>query len=450
MNPSRRSLLGLLLAALLAGCAGDAPRHAHPPIVFVHGNGDTAALWHTTIWRFESNGWPRDRLFALDAPYPLARTDDGKPQAGRSSTAEHMAQVAAEVERVRRVTGAERVVLVGNSRGNNAIRNYIRIGGGASTVSHAVLGGATSHGIWTGDFLAGNEFNGSGPFVKGLNAPQGPEGLEVTPGVRFMTLRSDGNDKYAQPDGRWIGQPKMKTGIDRDSPALRGAENVLMKAHDHREVSYHPDAFGHTFRFVTGRFPQRTDIVPENTLVLDGRITGYLDSDQTNLPLAAAALEIYETLPQTGERAGSAVHAKTVGADGQWGPFNARPGAFYEFVIRADGYAITHIYRSPFPRSSAIIHMRPARFGAADKDAGSSITMTRPRGYFGVDRDKMSLDGINSPPGLTPGVPGVSTSTVRLKEAAARSVAAEFNGERIVVRSWPLNENHLVFAEFHY
>ena len=37
-----------------------------PPIVFVHGNGDTAALWTTTIWRFESNGWPRERLHAID------------------------------------------------------------------------------------------------------------------------------------------------------------------------------------------------------------------------------------------------------------------------------------------------------------------------------------------------------------------------------------------------
>lgn len=36
-----------------------------PPIVFVHGNGDTAALWQSTLWRFESNGWPRSRLHAI-------------------------------------------------------------------------------------------------------------------------------------------------------------------------------------------------------------------------------------------------------------------------------------------------------------------------------------------------------------------------------------------------
>jgi hypothetical protein len=239
----------------------------------------------------------------------------------------------------------------------------------------------------------------------------------------------------------------MKTGIDRDGPALKGAENVLMGKHDHREVSFHPDAFVHMFRFIAGRPAERTEIVPEASVVLDGRITGHRGNDQTNLPLPGAALEIYETAPQTGERIGAAVHARTVGADGQWGPFNAKPGAYYEFVIRTEGYATTHIYRSPFPRSSAIIHMRPAR---AEKDAASVVTMTRPRGYFGVGRDRMSLDGQSPPPGLAPGVPGVSTSTLRLKEPAVRSVVAEFNDERIVVRTWPPAESHVVFAEFHY
>src|SRR5258706_95082 len=118
---------------LIAACTGAPPREEGPPppVIFVHGNGDSAALWLTTVWRFESNGWPRERLFALDAAYPLARADDAKPQEGRTSTAEHMALLAAEVERVRKLTGAQKVVLVGNSRRGNAIRNYIRNGAGA-------------------------------------------------------------------------------------------------------------------------------------------------------------------------------------------------------------------------------------------------------------------------------------------------------------------------------
>ncbi|HEY8069292.1 MAG TPA: alpha/beta fold hydrolase [Burkholderiales bacterium] len=448
---SRRSFLALLAAAALGGCAANSTHDAQPPIIFVHGNGDTAALWYAMAWRFESNGWPRDRLFALDMPYPLARNDDSKPQEGRTSAAESMRQLADEVARVRKLTGADKVVLIGNSRGGNAIRNYIRNGGGAATVSHAILGGTPNHGVWaSSDYLPGNEFNGKGPFLTALNAPQGPGGLETTPGVAFMTLRSDANDKFAQPDGRWIGQPKMQTNVGYDGPELKGAENVVLPGLDHRETSYHRLAFVNMYRFITGRIPERSDIAPEATVVLDGRITGFRGADPTNLPLAGASLEIYETAPQTGERIGPAVHAKTVGADGQWGPFSAKPGASYEFVIRADGFAVTHIYHSPFPRSSSLIHLRPARIADADKDAVSVVTMTRPRGYFGVGRDSMSLDGVSPPPGLPPGVPGVAAAKLKLKEPAVRSVAAVFNGERIVVRSWPLAENHLVFAEFHY
>jgi pimeloyl-ACP methyl ester carboxylesterase len=450
MNPSRRSFLGLLLALLLAGCAGDAPRSSNPPIVFVHGNGDSAATWHTIAWRFESNGWPRERLFALEMHYPFARDDDGKPQEGRSSAAESMQQLAAEVEHARKLTGADKVVLVGNSRGGNAIRNYIRNGGGAATVSHAILGGTPNHGVWAGEYLPGNEFNGKGPFLTALNSPQGPQGLEVTPGVAFMTLRSDNYDKFAQPDGRWIGQPKMQTNVAFDGPALKGAQNVVLPGRDHREVSYHPEAFAQTFRFITGALPAHIAVAPEPSIVLDGRITGFRGTAPSNLPLAGASLEIFETAAQTGERRGKAVHAKTVGDDGQWGPFNAKPHASYEFVVSAAGFAVTHIYRAPFPRSSSLIHLRPARVMAADKDAASVITMTRPRGYFGIGRDDMSLDGVSPPPGLSAGVAGVSTAKLKLNESAVRSVTAVFNDERIVVRSWPLKENRLVFAEFHY
>ena len=173
----RRSLLLATAAAAtlaLAGCATKGPSLAEaPPIVFVHGNGDTAALWQTTVWRFESNGWPRERLHAIDVPYPLSRDEDAKPQAGRTSAAEHMAYLKAEVDKVLQATGARQVVLVGNSRGGNAIRNYIDNGGGDKTVSHAILVGTPNHGVWAiPGFREGNEFSDTGPFLKALNAPR--------------------------------------------------------------------------------------------------------------------------------------------------------------------------------------------------------------------------------------------------------------------------------------
>lgn len=139
----------------------------------MHGNGDTAALWQTTVWRFESNGWPRERLHAIDVTYPLSRDDDTKPQPGSKSAATHMAYLKAEVDKMLKATGASKVVLMGNSRGGNAILNYVYNGGGATTLSHAILGGIPNHGVWAPPGIReGSEFSGTGPFLTALNAPQ--------------------------------------------------------------------------------------------------------------------------------------------------------------------------------------------------------------------------------------------------------------------------------------
>jgi pimeloyl-ACP methyl ester carboxylesterase len=136
-----------------------------PPMLFVHGNGDHAALWMTTLWRMESNGIPRNRMFAINFTDPLARTDDKVPQPNRSSTEDQRRELG---EAMQRRTGASRVALVGNSRGGNSIRLYIKSGGGAD-VSHAVLCGVPNHGVYDWDDGLGNEFNGRGPFLRGLN-----------------------------------------------------------------------------------------------------------------------------------------------------------------------------------------------------------------------------------------------------------------------------------------
>src|SRR3954469_24133940 len=118
-----------------------------PPILFVHGNGDHAALWITTLWRMESNGVPRERMFAINFTDPLARTDDAVAQPDRSSTEDQRRELAEAIKELKRRTGASRVALVGNSRGGNSIRSHIKNGGGAD-VSHAVLCGVPNHGIF--------------------------------------------------------------------------------------------------------------------------------------------------------------------------------------------------------------------------------------------------------------------------------------------------------------
>src|SRR5262245_20437309 len=148
------------------------PADAGPPIVaFVHGNGDSSALWINNIWRFEANGYKRNQLFAIDFAYPSARREDAKPEPFRSSAEEQMKELAAFVAQVRKATGRRRVALVGSSRGGNAIRSYLKNGGGAQYVSHAVLCGTPNKGVVNSDtLLVGSEFNGAYTFLKDLNA----------------------------------------------------------------------------------------------------------------------------------------------------------------------------------------------------------------------------------------------------------------------------------------
>lgn len=461
--PKNLRLLPFAIALLLAGCASTEHKFRPDealPIVFMPGNGDNAALWQTTFWRFESNGWPRSKLHAVNPPYPLARNDDSKPETGRTSIAEATAFLKSEIATVLKNTGASKVILVGNSRGGYAIRNYIQNDPeGVRTVSKAVLGGTPNHGVWAiPGYNEGSEFSGTGRFLKALNAPKDAAGSEVSGPVEWLVIRSEDNDKYASPDGVWFGKRGTPTNITADGPALKGATNVVIPRIDHRETSYSEPAFEATWRFITGVAPTNAGIHKESRINLSGVINGmglkpadpasgdYPD----NLPLPGAKLEIYAVSgaddDSAGRRLGDAAYSQTVAGDGRWGPFAARSDTPYEFVISAPGYATTHIYRSPLPRSSDLINMRPERIAASDKSAKEIVVLTRPRGYLDAGRDRMRLDG-KLPPGLPPSGAGLSTSKLLLNEDTQRGMIADFNGERIVGRTWPAAEGHVVYLE---
>lgn len=417
-----------------------------PPILFVHGNGDYDALWTTTLWRMESNGIARDRMMAINFTNPTARTDDTVEQANRSSTEDQRRELAAAIAELKRRTGAARVALVGNSRGGYSIRNVIK-NGGAGDVSHAVLCGTPNHGVFATDDQPNNEFNGRGTFLRSLNEGES----EVTPGVAFLTLRSDGMDKYAQPDGRFIGKPGVPTNVTAEGPELKGAINLVLGTIDHRETAYHPRAFRQIDKFIAGREPARIAITPERTVRLSGLVTGAADGVPTNRPVAGAVVEIHHVDRESGELKGDAVYRATTGADGRWGPAEVDPAAPLEIVLTSPDAPTTHFYRSPFPRSSDVVHLRAARpFAAADKDAGAVVIMSRPRGYFGLPRDIVLFDG-QQPADVHPGVPTDATATLRLPASeVGRNVVAQFNEERIVARAWPASENRIAVAELTY
>lgn len=440
-----RAVILAMLAAVLA-LMGNTGRAAEKPlpIIFVHGNGDTAGLWITTIWRFESNGYPRALLDAIDLRYPTATAVYNEPQPDHSTAAEEMQQLAEEVEAVKRRTGAAKVILVAQSRGGNVVRNYLKNGGGAANTAIAILCGAVNHGVIVSDkTLQGSEFNGASPFMRDLNSTPG----EVVPGVRFMTIRSDSNDKYAQPDARFLGHPGVPTGIGYDAPALKGATNVVIPKADHRETGYGREAFAAMYKFITGHEPRTRGVIAEAHPVLEGKVSAFEAGVPTNIGVAGAVVEIYKISRKTGERQGKALLRMVTGEDGHWGPFKAEHKAYYEFVVAVPGFPVTHIYRSPFLRSSRYVNLRPQLLAKDDKDAGAVVYMSRPRGYFGIGRDTITLAG-KLPPGIPEGVPSVSVAKLDFPAEPPETVMAVFNHEHIPTRTWPMKDNQVSVAEF--
>ena len=271
-------------------------------------------------------------------------------------------------------------------------------------------------------------------------------------GIQWLTLRSDNNDKYAQPTGEWIGNPLLSTNIRPESQALKGARNQILPGADHREVAHSAAAFGVMHQFITGKAPAQPEIVAEQEVTLDGMVSGVEGQNggfPTNLPLKGAQVEVYTVDANTGIRTSQTpVHSQRTGTNGRWGGFQASGSQTYEFVISAPGYPTHHIYRSPFPRSSDIVNFRLQRIVHADPDARAMVIMSRPRGYFDVRRDTMSFGCAVPPPGIPPrGAAGVSTSRMKSLSDTPETVVARFNNERIAGRTWPLADKHVVILE---
>ncbi|MCX6611648.1 MAG: lipase [Acidobacteria bacterium] len=391
------------LLAMLLFCQA---AQAQMPVIFVHGNGDDATKWVPVIWLFESNGYPASRLFAIRLTDPAARREDSKPEAFRSSTTDQASEVSAFVTRVLLETKAKKVALVGSSRGGMTIRNFLKNAGGAAVVSHAVLCGTPNHGVMATDTNLDMEFNGKGHFLRQLN-----EDSELVDGVQFLTIRSDKNDKYAQPN------------VGYDGPELKGAENVVLPGLDHREVAFHPLAFAETFRFLTGDKPKYLKPLAEATPKLSGLVTSFVGMAPTNRPQAGVKLSVFALKPGTSEREGDARYSVTTNETGSWGPLVAQPDLTYEFRLEKDGRAVSY-FMSGLARSTALLNFRFVPGGA------KGLTIHRPQGYLSKGRDALMMNG-KLVEELAEGVPTRDSVTV----IAQGGVKVELRGETVYARA---------------
>ncbi len=387
------------------------------PIIFVHGNGDDATKWLPVIWMFESNGYPADRLHAIRLTDPMARRDNSKPEAFRSSTTDQAAELSAMVTRVLLETKAEKVALVGSSRGGMTIRNYLKNAGGAAVVSHAVLCGTPNHGVLAMDTNLDMEFNAKGHFLRQLN-----EGSEVIAGVKFLTLRSDKLDKFAQAN------------VGFDGPALQGAENVVLPGLDHREVAFHPLAFAEMYRFLTGKAPERTKPVAEDMPKLAGVVTSFAGMAPTNRPLAGVRVQVFGLAAESAERLATPMLDQTTDESGAWGTLAAKPDQTYEFVLSKDGRSVSY-FMTGLLRSTKLLNFR-----FVPQAEGPGVTVHRPQGYLSKDRDPVTVNGAPVAT-LQPGVPTLDAVRIKTAESPLR---IQLRGETLVVRpATASNETHI-------
>ncbi len=337
----------------------------------------------------DRNGWPRERLHAIDLPYPLARDDDDKAQPGRSSAAEHTQYLAAEVEQVlrrdRRDQGRAGRQLARRQRDPQLRRRTAAARPRCRTRCSAAR--RTTASGRNPAFLPGSEFNGAGPFLTALNAPRGRDGNEVTPGVRWLTIRSDNNDKFAQPDGVVDRRQGHADQRQLRRPGAQGrARTSCIAGIDHRETSFSAEGLrrrptasspaGRRRRWRSRRKParraRRQGQRPRPGQPPSGNFA-------TNLPLVGATVEVYRDRRRPPASASApALHRQDDRRRRPLGPVrDRRARARYEFVDRAR--------RATRPRTSTarpsrarrtIVHLRAERLADADRDAGAVVTLT--------------------------------------------------------------------------
>ena len=294
--------------------------------------------------------------------------------------------------------------------------------------------------------LVGSEFNGAAPFLKGLNG--GPD--DLIPGVEMMAIRSDKNDKYSQPDGRFIGQPGKPTGVGYDASELRGAQQrrsstASIIARRRSTSSPSPRSTSSS----PARPPARCSSPRSRKPTLNGRVTGMADGLYTNL--AGRRRRRRNLRGRSQDRRAQDAAAGASQDDRRRRPVGAVHRAArtptYEFVLHMAGQPITHTYRSPFLRSSDVVHLRPEPFAKADEARGLCRGDEPAARLFRRRSRQVHRSTARCRPASATACPPCRPAGSR-STPAPRTVLAVFNNETIPTRTWPAKDNHIVVAEF--
>lgn len=336
------------------GCNGDdTGQTGIRPVIYFHGGFGSASQFQTQAQRFASNGYPENHLAVFE--YNTAEAVPDKDAMN--------ARIDDFIDRLLDKTGADQVDIMGKT--------------------------------WPGAYPDG---------IPGLTMEymtSSPERAAKIAHAYYADTALSGYTAIVPTMAVWADTPAWDT-----SSAIIGATNITLPLHSHVQTCTSAESFLHAYRFFNEKDPATTEILPESNS--HGRITlaGRSILMQSNLGVSDATVEIYEVNGDTGiriHRRPEAIYALGEDKNGEWGPFSARAGQHYEFVIVRDGQN-HHFYYEPFIRSDYFIRLITAEIGGLfnllmdQRDEQTNLNILRDKEFWGdqgVNNDLLLINGIN-------------------------------------------------------
>jgi hypothetical protein len=335
-------LIGLGFLSTPASATNHKCKFPYNPIIFVHGGAGSGGQFESQAMRFTSNGYPQEYINVHEYD--------------SSFGLETMAQVHARLDQLivdlKNKFGVAQVDVLGHSLGTAVMQQYLSTPVRAANVAHYV-----------------NIDGGTASALPG--------------GVPTLALWAD------------------KSGTGRQ---IVGAWNVTIPNTTHVQVATCAESFFYMYKFFTGKDPKTTEILPEpmGKINLAGRAVYF----RQNIGVAGGTLEIYQINGYTGARLHKNPKAVyPVGEDGNWGPFKARAGHYYEFVIVHPTGEIHPFYYQPFIRSDYLIRLNtsPEPGGGVSalmdrSENHTNLIVSRNMEFWGdqeVDNDILAINGVN-------------------------------------------------------
>jgi hypothetical protein len=355
-------LIGLFFFSAPASAGLCKPQFHYNPIIFVHGGAGSGSQFESQAMRFTSNGYPQDYINVLeyDSRFTIETMTD---------VLNRMDQLIADLKQKFCV---EQVDVVGHSLGTSVMQTYLATPSRAANVAHYVN-------------------------IDGRTAAALPGGVPT------LALWAD----------------KTNTGSIRE---IVGAWNITLNKTGHIQAATGAESFYYMYKFFTGKEPKTTEILPERggKITLAGRVVYF----PQNIGVAGGTLKIYEINGYTGARLHrnpKAVYA--IGPDGNWGPFKARAGDYYEFMVIHPTGELHPFYYQPFIRSNHLLRLNtspePGGGTSAVMDRSpnhANLIISRNKEYWGnqgVDNDILAVNGVNLVNAATcPAAPMSATSSV--------------------------------------